>query len=117
MATSVSMSNSAPLEGELLPQHSQLLVEITDLLVVILGDYSTKKLQVGSRDRPTLVHNERLIASLTEISAMWDYCDQPTRVVIADSIVDVEQLLELFYDILYKACRGMETILAQWLSI
>ena len=44
---------------------------------------------------------------------MWDYCDQPTRVVIADSIVDVEQLLELFYDILYKACRGMETILAQ----
>ena len=111
MATSASTRNSAPLEGELLPLHSQLLVEITDVLVVILGDYSTKKLQAGSRDRPTFVHNERLIASLTEISAMWDYCDQPTRVVIADSVVDVEQLLELFYDILYEACRGMETVI------
>ena len=109
MATNASMSNSAPLEGELLPLHSRLLVEITDVLVVILGNYSTKKFLT---DRSTLdCHNEKLIASLTEISAMWNYCDQPTRVVIADSIVDVEQLLELFYDILYIACRGMETIM------
>ena len=42
MATSVSMSNSAPLEGELLPQHSQLLVEITDLLVEITRQKSYK---------------------------------------------------------------------------
>ena len=111
MATNTpSTSNSVPSEGDLLPIHSQLLGEITDALVVVLGNYLTNKVLSGSRDRPTLdSHNEKLIANLTEISALWDYCDQPTRIIIADRIVDVEQLLELFYDILYITCRGMET--------
>ena len=95
-----SLCTSTPFERDILSLHLKLLMKAADILVVVLGDYSTKKLNPK-------VALEELTAILTEIASVWDCSDQPTRLAITDNVLHVDQVVELFYDMMHRTCKGM----------
>ena len=82
--------------------HSKLLKKATSLLITILGNRTLAATKTRDHERSF----EELVSILSEITVLWDCSGQSTRLIIADDVLNVDQAVELFYDVVYRLCKG-----------